>query len=212
MSTNPEKAVSYVLSKNVTEYMDKDVLILDVDTQTREAATMLRHYERDDIIVVDKEKIPVGIVTDEDILSKVSDVTVYAEATTLKEIMSKPLITISDKSTLQDALYKMRDNNVRKLPIVSKKNHVVGIIFQSSIANVIRDATAVAPRLLSPPSKSSIRKFRICITICRCSATGSSYCCDIIRRHSCSYWNVSNNSPVTGNRIFPKFVWRKIKS
>jgi trk system potassium uptake protein TrkH len=145
MSTNPEKAVSYVLSKNVTEYMDKDVLILDMDTQTREAATMLRHYERDDIIVVDKEKLPVGIVTDEDILSKVSDATVYAEATTLKEIMSKPLITISDKSTLQDALYKMRDNNVRKLPIVSKKNHVVGIIFQSSIANVIRDATAVAP-------------------------------------------------------------------
>ena len=154
MSTNPEKAVSYVLTKYVTEYMDKDVLILDMDTQTREAATMLRHYERDDIIVVDKEKLPVGIVTDEDILSKVSDATVYAEATTLKEIMSKPLITISDKSTLQDALYKMRDNNVRKLPIVSKKNQVVGIIFQSSIANVIRDATAVAPRLLSPPVKA----------------------------------------------------------
>ena len=154
MSTNPEKAVSYVLTKNVTEYMDKDVLILDMDTQTREAAAMLRHYERDDIIVVDKEKLPVGIVTDEDILSKVSDATVYAEATTLKQIMSKPLITISDKSTLQDALYKMRDNNVRKLPIVSKKNHVIGIIFQSSIANVIRDATAVAPRLLSPPVKA----------------------------------------------------------
>jgi len=60
MSTNPEKAVSYVLSKYVTEYMDKDVLILDMDTETREAATMLRNYERDDIIVVDKEKIPVG--------------------------------------------------------------------------------------------------------------------------------------------------------
>ena len=29
MSTNPEKAVSYVLSKYVTEYMDKDVLKLD---------------------------------------------------------------------------------------------------------------------------------------------------------------------------------------
>jgi len=86
-----------------------------------------------------------GIVTDEDILSKVSDVTVYAEATTLKEIMSKPLITISNKSTLQDALHKMRDNNVRKLPILSKKNQVVGIIFQSSIANVIRDATALHP-------------------------------------------------------------------
>jgi trk system potassium uptake protein TrkH len=154
MSTNPEKAVSYVLSKYVTEYMDKDVLTLDMDTQTREAATMLRHYERDDIIVIDKQKLPIGIVTDEDILSKVSDATVYAEATTLKEIMSQPLITISDKSTLQDALHKMRDNNIRKLPIISKKNQVVGMLFQSTIANVIRDATATAPRLLSPPIKA----------------------------------------------------------
>ena len=154
MSTNPERAVSYVLTKSVTEYMDKDVLMLDMDTSTREAATMLRHYETDDIIVIDKDKIPVGIVTDDDILSKVSDATVYAEATVLKQIMSKPLITISDKSTLQDALHKMRDSNVRKLPVISKKTQVVGMIFQSTIANAIRNATATTPRLLSPPVKA----------------------------------------------------------
>jgi len=154
MSTNPEKAVSYVLSKYVTEYMNKDVLKLSMKTQTRDAATMLRSYETDDIIVIDKKKFPVGIVTDEDILSKVSDATVYAEATTLEEIMSKPLITISEKSTLQDALHIMRDNNVRKLPVVSKKNFVVGMILQSTIANAIRDATATTPRLFSPPVKA----------------------------------------------------------
>ena len=154
MSTNPEKAVSYVLSKYVTEYMNKDVLMLNMKTLTREAATMLRSYETDDIVVIDSEKFPVGIVTDEDILSKVSDATVYAEATTLEEIMSKPLITINEKSTLQDALHIMRDNNVRKLPVVSKKNQVMGMILQSTIANVIRDATATTPRLLSPPVKA----------------------------------------------------------
>ena len=35
MSTNPERAVSYVLNKYVTEYMDKDVLILGENTLTR---------------------------------------------------------------------------------------------------------------------------------------------------------------------------------
>ncbi len=154
MSTNPERAVSYVLNKYVTNYMDKDVLILGQNTQTREAARMLRHYETDDNIVTDEKNLPVGIVTDEDILSKVSDVTVYAEATTLKDIMSTPLITINEKATLQDALHKMRDNNIRKLPVLSKKNQVIGMIFQTVIANVIRDATATAPRLLSPPVKA----------------------------------------------------------
>jgi len=154
MSTNPERAISYVLSKYVTQYMDKDVLILSPNTQTREAARMLRRYETDDIIVTDKNKIPIGIVTDEDILSKVSDVTVYAETTTLKEVMSTPLITINEKSTLQDALHKMRDNDIKKLPVISKKNKVVGIIYQTTIANVIRNATATTPRLLSPPVKA----------------------------------------------------------
>ena len=154
MSTNPEKAVSYVLSKYVTEYMDKDVLMLNLKTLTREAATMLRSYETDDIVVIDEKKFPVGIVTDEDILSKVSDASVYAESTTLEQIMSKPLITINEKSTLQDALHIMRDNNVRKLPVVSKKNQVLGMILQSTIANIIRNATATTPRLLSPPVKA----------------------------------------------------------
>ena len=134
--------------------MDKDVLMLDVKTLTMEAATMLRNYETDDIVVIDEKKFPVGIVTDEDILSKVSDATVYAESTTLEQIMSKPLITINEKSTLQDALHIMRDNNVGKLPVVSKKNQVMGMILQSTIANIIRNATATTPRLLSPPVKA----------------------------------------------------------
>ncbi|HJJ22659.1 MAG TPA: CBS domain-containing protein [Nitrosopumilus sp.] len=154
MSTNPERAVSYVLSKYVTEYMDKDVLILSLNTQTRDAARMLHNYETDDIIVTNEKNLPVGIVTDEDILSKVGDITVYAEATTLKDIMSTPLITINEKATLQDALHKMRNNDIRKLPVLSKKNQVVGMILQTTIANVIRNATATAPRLLSPPVKA----------------------------------------------------------
>jgi len=154
LSTNPERAVSYVLTKYVTQYMDKDVLILSMKTQTRDAARMLRHYETDDIIVTDEKNLPIGIVTDEDIISKVGDVTVYAEATTLKDIMTTPLITINEKATLQDALHKMRDNGIRKLPVLSKKNQVIGMIFQTTIANTIRNATATAPRLLSPPVKA----------------------------------------------------------
>ncbi|MDX1595792.1 MAG: CBS domain-containing protein [Nitrosopumilaceae archaeon] len=154
MSVNPERAVSYVLTKPVSQYMTKDVLVLNQKTPTSEAARVLQHYERDDIIVTDDSNQPIGIVTDEDILNKVSDVTVYAEATTLKDIMSTPLITINEKATIQEALHKMRDNGIRKLPVLSKKNEVVGIILQSTIADIIRGATATPPRLLSPPVKA----------------------------------------------------------
>jgi len=114
----------------------------------------LRRYETDDIIVTDKNNIPMGIVTDRDILSKVSDVTVYVESTKLKEVMSVPLITINEKATLQDALHKMRDHEIGKLPVISKKNKVIGMIYQTTIANAIRNATVTTPRVLSPPVKA----------------------------------------------------------
>ncbi len=154
MSVSPGRSVAYILAKPVSSYMDNDVLILDQNTPTREATRLLQHYERDDVIVSDESKNPVGIVTDEDILSKVSDIAVTAESTRLKDIMSSPLITINETDTLQQALHVMRDNKIRKLPVVSKKNQVVGIILQGTIANVIRDATAIQPRLLSPPVKA----------------------------------------------------------
>ena len=153
-SAESQRSVSYVLSKPVSDYMAKDVLILNQDTATSTATRLLQRYERDDIIVTDEQLKPVGIVTDEDILAQVSDVTVYAESTTLKQIMSSPLITIDKNSSLRTALEIMRKNHVRKLPVISKKQVVLGMIYQTTIAAAISKSVAVPPRFLSPPVKA----------------------------------------------------------
>jgi len=154
MSTDSERSVSYVLTKHIGAYMSKDFLLLDQNTLVRSAAKMLQDSDRDDIIVVDEKHLPLGIVTDEDIINRMSEITSHVETATLKDIMSAPLITINEKTTLQEALHKMRDSKIRKLPVLSKKKEVIGIIFQRTIANVIRDATATAPHLFSPPVKA----------------------------------------------------------
>ena len=154
MSLEAQKSVSYVLSKPVSQFMDKDVLILHQDTSTATATRLLQRYSRDDIIVTDDKMLPVGIVTDEDILAQVSDVTVYAETTNLKQIMSSPLVTIEQYLTLRNALEIMRKNHIRKLPVISKKQVVVGMVYQATIAAAIRKATVIHPRFLSPPVKA----------------------------------------------------------
>ena len=154
MSLEAQKSVSYVLSKPVSQFMDKDVLILHQDTSTATATRLLQRYARDDIIVTDDKMLPVGIVTDEDILAQVSDVTVYAETTNLKQIMSSPLVTIEQYLTLRNALEIMRKNHIRKLPVITKKQVVVGMVYQATIAAAIRKATAIHPRFLSPPVKA----------------------------------------------------------
>ncbi len=154
MSSESRKSVSYVLTKSVSVYMDPDVLKLPAFTPTQQAVTHLQHYERDDIIVTDALDKPIGIVTDQDILNKVSDKNVYAETTTLEDIMSSPLITVTPGTQIQNALHIMRDRNVRKLPVMDKKGKVLGIISQQKIAEVIRNATITPPRLISPPVKA----------------------------------------------------------
>jgi len=154
MSAESQKSVSYVLSKPVSQFMIKDVLILHQGTSTATATRLLQRYARHDIIVTDDKMLPVGIVTDEDILAQVSDVTVYAETTNLKQIMSSPLVTIDQYFTLRNALEIMRKNHIRKLPVISKKQVVVGMVYQATIATAIRKSTAIHPRFLSPPVKA----------------------------------------------------------
>ena len=134
--------------------MEDDVLKLPSFTPTQQAVTELQRYERDDIIVTDASGKAIGIVTDQDILNKVSDKNVYAETTILEDIMSSPLITVTPGTQIQNALRIMRDRNVRKLPVVNKKGEVLGIISQQTIAEVIRNATSTPPRLISPPVKA----------------------------------------------------------
>ena len=153
MSSTAEKSVSYVLAKPVSQYMDPDVLILDGETPTADATRILQRYERDDIVVTVNNE-PMGIVTDEDILRQVGDISVYAESTRLKEIMNSPLITVDQNASLREALLLMRDKKIRKLPVLSKKNKVIGIILQGTIANAIRNASSLQPRFLSTPIKA----------------------------------------------------------
>ena len=154
MSSDPKLSVSYILQKPVSDYMYDDILSLNEKTSTANAASLLHRYERDDIIVVDAKNRPIGIVTDEDIIKVVSDTTIYAEDTKLKDIMTFPVFTVESSTTLQDALQLMRDHKIRKLPVVDEDSVIQGLILQSTIANAIRQSTFVHPRFMSPPVKA----------------------------------------------------------
>lgn len=153
MPIAPGRSVSYILSKRVADYMDTDVLTMSQKTPTRDATRLMQAKDKDVIVVIGPDTKPVGIVTESDILDKVSDVNVNAEYTTLADIMN-PVITVDRRSTIQNALYLMRDSRVKKLPVLAKNGRSVGVIYRSRIAKAIQDSTTTDPRLLSPPVKA----------------------------------------------------------
>lgn len=127
-----------VLEFKVSQYMKRAITILDQSTYIPHACTQIKKNHNEEIIVVNHKGVPVGIVTNDDILKKIGEQHARSSRTTLGDIMRFPIISTEHNSTLKEALYKMQKNKIRKLAVLSDSNKVIGIIFQNTIIDLIR--------------------------------------------------------------------------
>ncbi|MBI5860262.1 MAG: CBS domain-containing protein [Nitrosarchaeum sp.] len=133
-----ENNLTDYLSKRVSQYYRHNILMLSESVKITEACTILKKKDVDEIIVVDDSYNPIGIVTDEDILTKLSESFVNPSKTTLGDIMVFPLISIREDQVLSEALEIMREKNIRKLAVLSGSNLVVGMLYLDTIMNVVK--------------------------------------------------------------------------
>ncbi len=82
---------------------------------------------------------PISIITEIDIARLVAFSSNFSTDTLISEVMSKPLITISQNSTIKEATDLMQQNNIRRLPIVDNKGKLVGIITAKDILRSIME-------------------------------------------------------------------------
>jgi len=90
------------------------------------------------IPVVDGDRL-VGIVTDRDIVLRVVAEGRDPSSTTVGEIASTNLETVSPDENLDSALQKMAAGQVRRLPVV-EEGRLVGIVAQADVARQGDDA------------------------------------------------------------------------
>ncbi|MCE9652982.1 MAG: CBS domain-containing protein [Nitrosarchaeum sp.] len=133
-----ENNLTDYLSKKVSQYYRSNILMLSEHVKITEACTILKKKDQDEIIVVDDSYNPLGIVTDEDILTKLSESLVNPLKTTLGDIMVFPLISIREDHFLSEALEIMREKKIRKIAVMSKSNLVVGILYLDTIVNLVK--------------------------------------------------------------------------
>jgi len=109
----------------VKDIMTKDVVSINVNRSVFEASELMCSNQLGCLVVVDKE-VPVGIVTERDIVRRVVAKKLPLD-TKISEVMSKSLITVSPNASLKEAARLMSINKIRRLP-VSKDNKLVGIL------------------------------------------------------------------------------------
>ncbi len=134
-----------VLERPVTSYMHRLFVILDENMSVASAVKQMHSHNAGTIIVL-RGNIPVGIVTDTDIINKVVMKGEDSDEVFLKSIMSAPLVTISPKGTVKQALQLMRLNQIKRIPIADTFG-ILGVVTQESLANAVR--TSVIERTFS---------------------------------------------------------------
>ncbi|OGD55736.1 hypothetical protein A3K78_07160 [Candidatus Bathyarchaeota archaeon RBG_13_52_12] len=120
------------MSYYVKDYMEKEFPTLEVEATVVAAAKILDEKKKGYIIVLEKGK-PIGIVTEWDLVSKVLATEKDPKKLTLKEIASKPLITIDPDEDLLKASELMQKKDVKRLPVV-KGGVIYGVITSTNIA------------------------------------------------------------------------------
>ncbi|TNF36031.1 MAG: CBS domain-containing protein [Gammaproteobacteria bacterium] len=133
------------------KYCNREVIIAEADTTVVEAAQLMRSYHVGTLVVVSKkddESMPLGIVTDRDLVIEVLAQQVSPEDLTVTDIMSRDLVMVHEKENLLDTLEIMRVRGVRRLPVINDKGGLEGILSADDALELINEATTHLIKLM----------------------------------------------------------------
>jgi len=131
----------------VKEIYTPDAVCCSGQTRVLEAAQIMRQRHVGDLVVVDDpddERVPLGLVTDRDIVVDVLGNGLDAATTTLASVMHKPAVIANEGEDTGQVLERMRINGVRRIPVVDARGSLVGIVTLDDLLGVVvEEATAL---------------------------------------------------------------------
>ena len=127
---------------NAGKIADRTFVSLDENTIVAEGAKAMYQNEGCSIIVTRNDpksgsRIPVGIITERDIIFRIVAQNRGPFKVMLKDIMSGPLITVYSDATAEEALSIMKEKNINRLPVLSRKGAIVGLLTAKSLVRKV---------------------------------------------------------------------------
>ena len=99
--------------------------VLGSDPVSKVVKLMVR--ENVGAVIVIGMALPIGVITEKDVLSRVVRTGKDLDQTLAMDVMSKPVITIEHDRSMKEALELMRKHNFRRLPVM-KKGNLIGLV------------------------------------------------------------------------------------
>lgn len=121
---------------SISSLCNYDVATVEASADITEVAIAMREAHVGDVIVVEQrgsKRVPVGIVTDRDLVLEVLAEGVDPRELTVRDIMSTNLVTVREDSGLEFALREMGRAGVRRLPVVDDQGELVGVLTSDDV-------------------------------------------------------------------------------
>lgn len=128
---------------NVGAVCVREVVVAEGNETVLELARLMRHHHVGDVIIVDRrgdKNYPSGIVTDRDIV--VDGLMTSPEnlgEMKASDLVKRSLVSVREDQDIDDALEVMRENGIRRAPVVDDEGALVGILAVDDIVELFAD-------------------------------------------------------------------------
>jgi len=145
---------------SVGEYCNRSVVVVDKTESVREAINLMRKNHVGDVVVVEMQEnasIPLGILTDRDIVVEILADDVDLDSVNVGDVMSYQLVTVNEDTKLLDAIKQMRIKGVRRLPVVNESGELQGILSTDDLLELVVEQLSDIVGLVSKEITNEIK-------------------------------------------------------
>lgn len=126
----------------VGELCIREVVIIHGRDTIREAAKLMRFHHVGNVVAVENkngENIPIGILTDRDIVLGLIATDVDIDAVTVGDVMSREILSAREDEDMFTALKRMRQHGIRRMVVVNEHGSLEGILAVDDIIALLSE-------------------------------------------------------------------------
>ena len=144
----------------VGEICNREVVVAERTTTIVEAARLMRRYHVGDLVVVDEvqdRRVPVGMVTDRDLVVDVIAREQPFASCTVRAVMSATLVCVPETAGVIEAIQLMRSHGVRRVPVVDAGGALVGILAADDLLDLLAEELSALARIAPRGQEREVR-------------------------------------------------------
>lgn len=131
----------------------RDVVVAGPETTVREAAQLMAKHHVGNLVVVQEQArgrlVPIGIITDRDIVRNVVAEALDAGVFTLGDLGARDLVTVGEDLGIFECIQHMRLNGIRRMPVVDQDGALVGIISLDDLVQLLAEEMGELGKLIA---------------------------------------------------------------